>query len=100
MNNWISRQRYRVAAGCVAAVAIAAGIGLLAPDKIVQSLRKRHLLALEAGIPDALDMMVICGQAGLGLEASIERVGLEPLKEALTAALHSRMPEAVEEAAS
>lgn len=27
MNNWISRQRYRVAAGCVAAVAIAAGIG-------------------------------------------------------------------------
>jgi Fe-S cluster assembly protein SufD len=30
----------------------------------------------------------------------IERVGLEPLKEALTAALHSRMPEAVEEAAS
>jgi tight adherence protein C len=60
-----------------ALLAIAAGIGLLTPDKIVQSLRKRHLLALEAGIPDALDMMVICGQAGLGLEASIERVGLE-----------------------
>ncbi|NNN04313.1 MAG: Fe-S cluster assembly protein SufD [Elusimicrobia bacterium] len=29
----------------------------------------------------------------------IERVGLEPLKEALTAALHARMPEAAEEAA-
>ena len=26
---------------------------------------------------DALDMMVICGQAGLGMEASIERVGTE-----------------------
>jgi Fe-S cluster assembly protein SufD len=30
----------------------------------------------------------------------IERVGLEPLKEALTAALHARMPEAAEESAS
>jgi tight adherence protein C len=57
--------------------AVAAGIGLLAPDKVVQRLRKRHLRALEAGIPDALDMMVICGQAGLGMEASIERVGVE-----------------------
>jgi len=60
-----------------AMLSLAAGIGLLAPDKIVQSLRKRYLRALEAGMPDALDMMVICGQAGLGLEASIERVGVE-----------------------
>ena len=58
-------------------LALAAGIGLLAPDKVVQRLRKRYLRALEAGMPDALDMMVICGQAGLGLEASIERVGIE-----------------------
>jgi len=60
-----------------AAMAVAAGIGLLAPDRIVQRRRKRYLRALEAGMPDALDMMVICGQAGLGLEASIERVGIE-----------------------
>jgi tight adherence protein C len=58
-------------------MAVAAGVGLLAPDKVVQSLRKRYLQALEGGMPDALDMMVICGQAGLGLEASIERVGTE-----------------------
>jgi tight adherence protein C len=58
-------------------LAAAAGIGLLAPDKIVQHLRKRYLRALEAGMPDAMDMMVICGQAGLGLEASVERVGIE-----------------------
>ncbi len=60
-----------------AMLSFAAGIGLLAPDKVVQNLRKRYLRSLEAGIPDALDMMVICGQAGLGLEASIERVGVE-----------------------
>jgi tight adherence protein C len=58
-------------------LSVATGIGLLAPDKVVQRLRKRYLRALEAGLPDALDMMVICGQAGLGLEASIERVGVE-----------------------
>jgi tight adherence protein C len=58
-------------------LAVAAAVGLLAPDKVVQSLRKRYLRALENGIPDALDMMVICGQAGLGMEASIERVGIE-----------------------
>jgi tight adherence protein C len=58
-------------------VAVAAGLGLLAPDKVVQHLRARYLRALENGMPDALDMMVICGQAGLGLEASIERVGVE-----------------------
>jgi tight adherence protein C len=60
-----------------AVLAVAAGIGLLAPDKVVQHRRKRYLRALENGMPDALDMMVICGQAGLGLEASIERVGIE-----------------------
>jgi tight adherence protein C len=58
-------------------VAGAAAVGLLAPDKVVQHLRARYLRALERGMPDALDMMVICSQAGLGLEASIERVGVE-----------------------
>ena len=60
-----------------AMLAIAGVIGLLAPDMIVRVLRKRYLRALEAGMPDAMDMMVICGQAGLGLEASVERVGIE-----------------------
>jgi tight adherence protein C len=61
----------------IAVAAVVAGIGLLVPDKVVQHLRARYLRALESGMPDALDMMVICGQAGLGLEASIERVGIE-----------------------
>jgi tight adherence protein C len=71
---WLFHRELPFPAGLLA---IATGVGLLAPDKVVQNLRKRYLRALEAGIPDALDMMVICGQAGLGLEASIERVGVE-----------------------
>jgi tight adherence protein C len=58
-------------------LAVAGVVGLLAPDTVVSKLRKRYLRALEAGMPDAMDMMVICGQAGLGLEASVERVGME-----------------------
>ncbi len=58
-------------------MAAAGAVGLLLPDKVVQHLRKRYLRALDAGMPDALDMLVICGQAGLGMEASIERVGEE-----------------------
>ncbi len=55
----------------------AAFIGMLTPDKVVQHRRKRYLRDLESGMPDALDMMVICSQAGLGMEATIERVGIE-----------------------
>lgn len=56
----------------------AAGIvGLLLPDYAVRRLHQRHLAAVERGLPDALDMMVICTEAGLGLEPAIERVALE-----------------------
>lgn len=55
----------------------AAVLGLLIPDKIISAKRKRHLASLDRGLPDALDMLVICTEAGLGLEPAIERVGQE-----------------------
>ena len=59
------------------AVMVAAIVGLLLPDQVVRVLNKRHLKAVDRGLPDALDMMVICSEAGLGLEPAIERVGRE-----------------------
>jgi len=53
-----------------------------------------YLRSRGIGASDARRMLVYA----FGSEM-IERVGLEPLKEALTAALHARMPEAAEEAA-
>ena len=61
----------------MAAVAVAGIVGLLVPDQVVRLLHNRHLREVEHGLPDALDMMVICSEAGLGLEPSIERVGRE-----------------------
>jgi tight adherence protein C len=55
----------------------AAVIGLLAPDWVIGKRRKKVMAQLEAGLPDALDMMVICAQAGLGLGPTIIRVGTE-----------------------
>jgi len=51
--------------------------GLLAPDYTVKRVRTRYLTALQRGLPDALDLMVICTQAGLGLESAIARVAEE-----------------------
>jgi tight adherence protein C len=56
----------------------AAGVlGLLAPDWLVGRQRKRYLMRLEHGLPDAMDMLVICAQAGLGLGPAIIRVAGE-----------------------
>ena len=52
-------------------------LGMLAPDFFIKQMRGRHLKQVERGLPDALDMMVICAQAGLGLENAIERVAQE-----------------------
>ncbi|HTW70317.1 MAG TPA: type II secretion system F family protein [Acetobacteraceae bacterium] len=52
-------------------------IGLLAPDWLIGHQRKRYLARIEQGLPDALDMLVICTQAGLGLGPAIVRVATE-----------------------
>lgn len=52
-------------------------LGLLAPDWLLGNQRKRYLARLEQGLPDALDMLVICTQAGLGLAPAIIRVAAE-----------------------
>ena len=61
----------------IGVIAMAGIVGLLVPDYVVRSMHKRHLKAVERGLPDALDMLVICSEAGLGLEPAIERVGRE-----------------------
>jgi tight adherence protein C len=59
-------------------LAAASGIvGLLLPDFTVRRLRARYVANVERGLPDALDMLVICAEAGLGLVSAITRVGTE-----------------------
>jgi tight adherence protein C len=60
-----------------ATIAGAGMVGLLLPDFVIRRLHRRHLQAVERGLPDALDMLVICSEAGLGLDPAIERVSRE-----------------------
>jgi tight adherence protein C len=51
--------------------------GLMLPDAVVRLQRRRYLRRVEQGLPDALDLLVICLHAGLGLTAAIGRVAEE-----------------------
>lgn len=55
----------------------AAVAGLLLPDALLRRNRQRYLDGVTSGVPDALDMLVICAQAGLGLEPAMNRVATE-----------------------
>ena len=57
--------------------AVAAGIGLLLPNIVLNRLVERRIRALRNAFPDALDLLVVCVEAGLGLSASIQRVADE-----------------------
>jgi len=51
--------------------------GLLLPETIATNIRTRHLKKVESGVADALDMLVICADSGLALEAGLARVAVE-----------------------
>jgi tight adherence protein C len=56
---------------------IAAAAGLYLPSLFIQAKADRRQRDLINGFPDALDLMLVCVEAGLGLEAAFARVGME-----------------------
>lgn len=55
------------------------GIAYLAPDIILERLIKRRREKIRRSVPDAVDLLVICVDAGLGLDQAMLRVGQELL---------------------
>ncbi len=51
--------------------------GFKAPDYILGKIAKGRQTKLERGLPDALDLMVVCTEAGLGLDSAFDRVAGE-----------------------
>ena len=60
-----------------ASLVIAAALGLYVPSLLVRIRAERRQRELVNGFPDALDLMLVCVEAGLGLEAAFARVGME-----------------------
>jgi tight adherence protein C len=56
---------------------IAAALGLYLPLIVVRAKADRRQQEIINGFPDALDLMLVCVEAGLGLEAAFARVGME-----------------------
>lgn len=67
---------------------VAAVLGFFAPDIFIKNIIKKRAHQIELGLPDALDLLVICAEAGLSLDAGLQRVSRE---------LDSNWPELAEE---
>jgi tight adherence protein C len=55
----------------------AVGLGIFGPSVALEKLAARRIKALRDGFPDALDLLVVCVESGLGLAAAIQRVSVE-----------------------
>jgi len=52
-------------------------LGSFLPDLLLRNLEIRRRNAIRKGLPDALDLLVICAEAGLSLDAALARVAEE-----------------------
>jgi tight adherence protein C len=61
----------------VAAMLVGSVGGFFAPDLVLSSLVTRRQQQIRLALPDALDLLVICMEAGLGIDQALARVGEE-----------------------
>ena len=52
-------------------------LGFHAPDTLLRNWIQKRSRQIELGLPDALDLLVICAEAGLSLDAALVRVSRE-----------------------
>ena len=55
-------------------------IGFMLPKFLLEQLAKRRKEKVFLGLPDALDLMVVCVEAGLGMDQALRKVAEEMLK--------------------
>ena len=72
---------YGFEAGGWMSVAIGAGCGMFLPEAILTLLKMSRQQKIFLQMPDSLDLLVVCVEAGLGLDAAMRRVA-EELKNA------------------
>lgn len=61
----------------LAAVAAAAGVGFFGPNEYVNWMSRRRQREIRRGLPNALDLLVVCVESGLGLDQAIVQVAKE-----------------------
>ena len=61
----------------VTTVLLALAAGVLLPNTLLTRLRNRRIANLNRAMADTLDLLVVCAEAGLGLESAIDRVAAD-----------------------
>jgi tight adherence protein C len=56
---------------------MAVGLGAYAPDIFIRNAIQKRQKAIQKGLPDSLDLLIICAEAGLSLDAAMTRVAGE-----------------------
>ena len=59
------------------AVLVAAALGFFGPNEYIRMAAKRRQKEIARGLPNALDLMVVCVESGLGLDQAIVQVSKE-----------------------
>jgi tight adherence protein C len=52
-------------------------IGIMGPRLVLSFLGRRFNAAVRIGMPDMIDLLVVCSEAGMGLESALQRVAEE-----------------------
>jgi len=52
-------------------------VGAFSPDLMVKNVADKRRVQIKKGLPDGLDLMVICAEAGLSLDSALSRVARE-----------------------
>ena len=61
----------------MASLVAGGGIGYYLPEIILRIMRKQRIDRIFLSLPDALDLLVVCVESGLGLDAAMRRVAEE-----------------------
>jgi tight adherence protein C len=69
--------REKLAPGNVALAVIIGGMGFFLPEYILHKLVERRQNNIDRAIPDVIDLLIICMEAGLALQGAINRVAQE-----------------------
>lgn len=86
---WIVCREFGVAVDSqMLLIVLATGLGYMGPSEFLNRLVKRRRKRIEKALPNALDLLVVCVESGLGLDQAITQVSRE---------LHESYPELSQE---
>lgn len=69
--------KYGLTQNGLISLVVGSGLGMFLPDVIIWIITKQRTERIFLSLPDALDLLVVCVEAGLGLDAAMRRVSEE-----------------------